>query len=109
MRPGSWPHPSRRRYAAPQDEGLQFRVVDRLEAIERARDRWQRIFKTGRAIEKHHPVAFRNTTIVEALLVGGIGRRTLGAQQQPLLARDFVERGGNRLVRDGNGETFALA
>src|SRR5713226_5092704 len=57
-----------------RNDGLQFCVVDRLETIERARDRRQRVFKPGRAIEQHHAIVFRDAAIGEALLVGGVGR-----------------------------------
>src|SRR3954464_1804863 len=53
---------------------LEFRVVDRLVSIERSRDRRQRILKPCRAIEQHHAIIFRDASVREALLVGGIGR-----------------------------------
>src|SRR4051794_3484221 len=83
----------------PEMRILEFRVVDRLVAIERARDRRQRIFKPGSAIEQHDAIAFCNTTFGEALLVSGIRCRPFRTQQQALLARHFVERSRNLLIR----------
>src|SRR5262245_63325028 len=88
---------------------LQLREVDRLVAIERARHWRQRVFKPCCAVKQHHPITLCNTTFGEALLVGGVSGSTFGAEQQPLLARDFVERSGNLLVRHRNGESLALA
>src|SRR5689334_25440982 len=93
---------------APQRRS-ETRVVNRLETIERARDRRQRIFKPRSAIEKHYAIGLGNTTFGEALLIGGIGRRSLRTQQEAFLARDLVQRGGNLLIGHGDGETFALA
>src|SRR5258705_13989656 len=92
-----------------RNDGLEFRVVDRLVTIERARDRRQRILKPCRAIEQHHAIIFRDATVGEALLVSGIGRSALRAQQQALFARHFIERSRNLLILDRNGETLALA
>ena len=49
------------------DEGLlQLREIDRRMAIQRARDRRQRIFKAGRTIEQHHAIIFRHAALGEA-------------------------------------------
>src|SRR5262249_54481451 len=37
------------------------------------------------------------------------GRGPFGTQQKPLFARDFVERGRNFIVGDGDGKSLALA
>src|SRR3569833_902857 len=71
---------------------LELPEVDRLKAIERAGHRRQRIFKACRAIKQHLAVIFRDPTVVEALLVGGVGGGPLWVQQKPLLARHFVQR-----------------
>src|SRR6266404_5389593 len=47
----------------PTARRLQLRVVDRLMAIERARDRRQRVFKACGAIEQHHPIIFRHASV----------------------------------------------
>src|SRR3954453_12909884 len=59
----------------PEMRTLQLRVADQLVAIERARDRRQRIFKPCRTIEQHHAIVFRHAAIGKAFLVGSIRRR----------------------------------
>src|ERR1700746_3163312 len=87
----------------------EHRIVDRLQAIERAMNRRQRILKACGAIEQHYAVIFADAAVGKALLVGGIGRSALRAQEQALLARDLVERGGDILVRHRDRKAFALA
>ena len=64
------------------------------------------------------PVAQLNSTarspgadppVGDRLLVGGIGRRALGAEQQALLRRDLAPGLGDRLVVDRDREAAALA
>src|SRR6202048_5071298 len=93
----------------PAARKLQLRVVDRLMAIERARDRRQRVFKPCRAIEQQPPIIFRDAAVGETLFVGGIGCGALRAQQQAFFARDFVQRSRNFLIRHRDGKTLALA
>ena len=69
-----------------------MRKIDRLVPVERAVDRRQRILQPGGAIEQDRLLAFLNAPVGEALLIGGVGRRALGAQQKAFVARDFVER-----------------
>src|SRR6202022_4569877 len=69
-----------KRHAAGRE--LEPGVVDRLMAIQRARDRRQRVFEPGRAIEQHHAIIFGHAAIGKALLVGGVGCRPLRTQQQ---------------------------
>src|SRR5262245_39481740 len=97
------------RFARNDGRCLQLREIDRLVAIERSVDLRQRIFEPCRAIKQHHAITLCNTTFGEALPVGGVGRRTLGAEQKPLLARHFIERSRNLLVIDRDGKSLALA
>src|SRR3954471_22117205 len=92
-----------------RNAALELRIVDRLVAIERAVDRRQRGFQAGGAIEQHHAVTLRDASVGEAVLVGGVGRSAFGAQQQPLLARDLVQRRRDLVVVDSNGKALALA
>src|ERR1700687_1151226 len=55
-----------------RNDSLQFRVVDRLVAIERAGDRRQRVFKACRAIEQHDAIIFRDAGIGRAFVVSGL-------------------------------------
>src|SRR5258708_9499259 len=48
-----------------RNDGLQLRVVDRLMAIERPRDRRQRVFKPCRAIQQPHAINFPHPTVRE--------------------------------------------
>src|SRR4051794_21141741 len=43
------------------ERDLELRKIDRLMTIERARDRRQRIFESGSAVEKHNPVILCHT------------------------------------------------
>src|SRR3954447_22476022 len=93
----------------PKMRTLQLRVVDRLVAIERARDRRQRIFKPCRTIEQHDAIVFRHAAVGKALLVGSIRRRPFRTQQQAFFARHFVERSRNLLIRHRDRKSLALA
>ena len=78
-------------------------------AVERLARGRQRIFETGGAVEQHRALVAPDAAVGETLLVGGVGRGALRAHQEAFLARRLVERRGDRLVGDRDGEAAALA
>src|SRR5579872_4408714 len=92
-----------------RNDDLQRRVIDRLMPVERALDRRQRLFRSGRTVEQHRLLGARNTPVGETLFVGRIGSGAFRAHQKALFAGNLLQSGRNRLIRHRDGETAALA
>src|SRR6185437_5839492 len=84
-------------------------VIDWLVAVELALDLRQRVFQAARTIEQHDLVAARHAAIRKALFVRGISGRALRTQQESLLARHFVQRRADRIVRHRDRKSAAFA
>src|ERR1043166_40068 len=67
------------------------------------------VFEPSRAIEQHRALAWADPPVGDRLLVGGVSRRALRAEQQPLLRRDLMPSLHDRLVIDRDRETPAVA
>src|SRR5205085_65291 len=83
--------------------------IDRLPEFQRRAGLGHRVFEPSRAIEQHRALPRADAPLGDRLLVSGIGRRALGAEQQSLRRRNLAPGLHNRLVIDGGRETAAVA
>src|SRR5205085_10796807 len=85
----------------------QLLPIDSLPEFQRRAGLGHRVFEPGRAVEQDRALPRADAPVGDRLLVGGIGRRALGAEQQSLIRRNLAPSPHNRLVIDGGRETAA--
>src|SRR5260370_12607007 len=88
---------------------LKLGVIDGLVAVDAQIGVGHRVFETVAAVEEHHAVGLADPALGERLGVGGIGRRPLWREQEPLRLADLGTRLEDHLVGDRHGEALALA